>query len=96
MDGYLAPKSDVDWYQFNVYQKGTVLFELAGVPNVQFVATLHDQDYKELQTWTGAKIGESLSVEKQLEAGTYFLRLKGNDASQNNVRDKYSLRLKAR
>jgi len=73
-----------------------VLFELAGVPNVQFVATLFDQEYKELQTWTAAKIGESLSVDKELDAGTYFLQLRGKDASQNNVRDKYSLRLKAR
>jgi hypothetical protein len=96
IDGYLAPKGDVDWYQFNVYQKGGVLFELAGVPNVQFVATLYDQDYKELQNWTAPKIGESLSAEKDLDPGTYFLRLKGFDASQNNVRDKYSLRLKAR
>lgn len=96
VDGYLAPKNDLDWYQFNVYQKGTVLFELAGVPNVQFVATLYDQEYKELQNWTAPKIGESLSVDKELDAGTYFIRLKGNDASQNNVRDKYSLRLKAR
>lgn len=96
VDGYLAPKGDLDWYQFNVYQKGTVLFELAGVPNVQFVATLYDQDYKELQTWTAPKLGESLSVEKDLDAGTYWLKLRGGDPMQNNVRDKYSLRLKAR
>jgi hypothetical protein len=96
VDGYLAPKGDVYWYQFNVYQKGTILFELAAVPNVQFVATLFDQENKELQSWTAPKAGESLSVNKELEAGTYFLRLKGNDAGQSNVRDKYSLRLKVR
>lgn len=96
VDGTIAPKGDADFYQFNVYQKGTVLFELAGVLNVQFVATLYDQEYRELETRTAPKPGESLSFDKGLEAGTYLLRLKAAGAEQNNVRDKYSLRLKAR
>ena len=96
VDGYLAPKGDVDYYQFNVYQKGTVLFELAGVLNVQFSATLLDQDSRKVQSWSAPKAGEPLSFEKELEAGTYVLRLEGSSPDQNNVRDKYSLRLRIR
>ena len=96
VDGYLAPKGDIDWYQFNVYQQGRAVVELTGVLNVQFVATLLDQDSKELATVTGKKAGDSLSIEKDLQPGTYFVRLKAADGEQNNVRDKYTLRLKMR
>lgn len=96
VDGYIAPKGDADFYQFNVYQKGRVFLELAGILNVQFALTLYDQEDRELQAWTAPKAGEALSFEKELEAGTYFLRLRATDPAQSNVRDKYSLRLKIR
>lgn len=96
VDGYIAPKGDVDFYQFNVYNRGVVGFELAGIVNVQFIATLFDQEYRESQSWTAAKAGEALSFEKQLEPGTYFLKIRAGEASQNNTRDKYSLRLRLR
>lgn len=96
VDGYLAPKGDRDYYQFNVYNRGPVLFEIAGVLNVGLSAALLDQDYEELGSWNAAKAGEALSFEASLDKGTYFLRLSAADPEQNNVRDKYSLRLKAR
>ncbi len=96
VDGYIGWKGDVDVYQFNVYQNSDVVFELAGIANVQFVATLLDQDYKEVQTWRAAKPGDSLTFDRSLAAGTYYLKLSAADPSQNNVRDKYSLRLRAR
>lgn len=94
VDGYIAPKGDVDWYQFNVYQQGKALIETTGVLNVQFVATLFDQDNKQLTTVTGRKPGDPVSIEKDLGPGTYFIQLKAADPEQNNVRDKYTLRLK--
>ena len=96
VDGYFGWKGDADYYQFNVYNKGTVVFELAGVINIQPAATLFDQEGKELQTWMAAKTGDSLLFDKDLEPGTYALRLKAAKEEQNNVRDKYSLRLKVR
>lgn len=96
VDGYLAPRGDVDYYQFNAYNAGPMRFELAGVLNVQLSAALYDQDYNELGAWTTAKAGESLSFEKKLDRGTYFIRLQATDVQQNNVRDKYSLRLRAK
>lgn len=96
VDGYFGWKGDVDCYQFNAYNKGVIAFELAGVLNVQPTAALYDQDGKELQAWSAAKAGESLTFERELEPGTYTLRLKSAKDEQNNVRDKYSLRLKAR
>ena len=96
VDGYLAPKNDVDFYEFNVYQKGTMVFDLTGVINVRWNAELYDQDNRQLLAQTAAKAGESLSFDRELEPGTYWLRLKGADPNQNNVRDKYTLRLKAR
>lgn len=94
VDGYLAPKGDVDWYEFNVYQKGKVVFELTGVFNVRWGLTLYDQDNKPVQELLAKKPGESLSFDRELEAGTYSLRLKAEDPGQNNVRDKYTLRLR--
>ncbi len=94
VDGYYGWKGDVDLYDFNVYSKGTVVVELAGVLNVQPMVTLFDQDGKELQTWTAAKTGEGLSFQRPLDPGTYALRLKAAAPEQNNVRDKYSLRLR--
>jgi hypothetical protein len=96
VDGYFGWKGDADHYQFNVYNKGTIVFELAGVLNVQAAATLFDQDVKELQTWSASKPGDSLLFERELDAGTYTLRLKAAKEDQNNVRDKYSLRIKVR
>ena len=40
--------------------------------------------------------GESVSLDRELEPGTYWLKLQGTDPNQNNVRDKYTLRLRAK
>lgn len=96
VDGYFGWKNDVDFYEFNVYSKGTIVFELAGVLNVLPGLTLYDQEGRELQSWSAAKIGDSVLVERELEPGTYALRLKSAKEEQNNVRDKYSVRLKIR
>ncbi|HBL16199.1 MAG: hypothetical protein A2X36_11465 [Elusimicrobia bacterium GWA2_69_24] len=96
VDGYIAPRGDADFYEFNVYQKGTVLFEAAGILNVRFQAALYDQEYNPVQAWTANKSGESMSFSRELDVGTYFLRLAASDPGQNNVRDKYSLRLSAK
>lgn len=96
VDGYLAPKGDVDFYEFNVYKKGEIVFELTGVLNARFGAALFDQEGGEAAAAAAKKPGESLSFVKELEAGTYWLRLKGEDAGQNNVRDKYTLRIRTR
>ena len=73
-----------------------MVFELAGVINVQFAAVLYDQEYRQSSAWSAPQPGESLSFEKELEPGTYFLKLRAAEAGQNNTRDKYSLRLKLR
>ncbi|MCX5797464.1 MAG: hypothetical protein NTY77_18385 [Elusimicrobia bacterium] len=96
VDGYLAPKGDVDFYMFNVYQKGDIVCDLTGVINVRWSAELYDQDNKQILAQIAAKTGEPLSFDRELEPGTYWLKLKGTDPNQNNVRDKYTLRLKAR
>jgi hypothetical protein len=90
VDGYIGWRGDVDVYLFNVYQKGAVAAEIAGVPNVQFVSRVTDQDGKAMGEWTGEKSGEPLSFEAQLEPGTYWLWLSAKDPGQSNVRDKYS------
>ncbi|MBI5240893.1 MAG: hypothetical protein HY926_10510 [Elusimicrobia bacterium] len=95
-DGYLAPKGDVDTYTFSVEKKGTVEFGLTGVINVRWSAELFDSDNKQVLAQSAAKAGEPLSFSQELEPGAYWLRLKAGDPSQNNVRDKYTLRLKSR
>ena len=96
VDGYLAPKGDVDFYEFNVYQKSSVLIEVTGLINVRWKAELFDQDGRSLQVLTAAKPGEGISFERALTPGTYQLKLQGTDPGQNNVRDKYTLRIRAR
>jgi hypothetical protein len=94
VDGYFAPKGDQDWYEFNLYQKGVVEIELTGVINVASSITLYDQEYKELAASASAKPGDPLSLARELDRGTYALKLSPTDPSQNNVRDKYSLRVR--
>lgn len=96
LDGYIAPKGDMDWYEFNVYKKGLMTFETTGVLNVRLAAALYDQDYAELETAAAKKSGDSLAFEKGLDAGTYFLKLRAEGPQENNVRDKYTLRLRMR
>ena len=96
VDGYLAPKGDVDVYEFNVYQKGAISFGLTGVLNVRWAVELLDQEGRPVQTAGAAKPGEAVSFERELEPGTYWLKLRAEEPGQNNVRDKYTLRLKAR
>jgi hypothetical protein len=93
VDGYFAPKGDEDWYEFNLYQKGVVALELTGVFNVLPSITLLDQEFKELGTQGAAKAGEPVSLTRELEPGTYVVRLKPADAAQVNTRDKYSFRV---
>jgi|GEM_PF-1717619 len=93
VDGYFAPKGDQDWYEFNLYQKATVELDLTGVINVTPTLTLFDQEYKELASAAAAKPGEPLQLSRELERGTYDVRLRPADSAQNNVRDKYSFRV---
>ncbi len=96
VDGYFAPKGDEDWYEFNLYQKGVVVIELTGVINAAPALTLFDQEYKELGTNAAPKAGDPVAIERELDRGTYEVRLKPADAAQNNVRDKYSFRVRAK
>lgn len=96
VDGYFAPKGDEDWYEFNLYQKGVVVLELTGVINAAPALTLFDQEYKELGTNAAAKSGDPVALERELDRGTYAVRLKPADPAQNNVRDKYSFRVRAK
>ena len=96
VDGYFAPKGDEDWYEFNLYQKGAVALELTGVINVAPQLSLFDQEGQELGSAAAAKAGEPGSLERELEPGTYAVRLKPRDGEQNNVRDKYSFRARAK
>jgi hypothetical protein len=93
VDGYFAPKGDVDWYEFNLYQKSSVNLDLTGLINVAPQMTLYDQEFKELASASAAKPGDSVVLSRELDRGTYGVRLKPADPSQNNVRDKYSLRV---
>jgi len=95
VDGYFAPRGDVDFYEFNVYVKTSVSIELSGVLNVRPRLTLSDPSSQVLQEAAARKAGEGLSLSAVLDPGTYILRLKAEDPGQNNVRDKYTLRLKA-
>lgn len=94
VDGFLAPKGDVDWYEFNVYQKGRVVFELTGLLNVRLSLALFDQEDKLIHEVSANKAGQSLAFDRELEAGTYRLRLRAEEPEQVNVRDKYTLRLR--
>ena len=96
VDGYLAPKGDVDFYEFNVYQKSSILIDLTGLLNVRWSVELFNQDGRSIQSLAAAKPGEGVAFERVLETGTYQLKLEGTDPSQNNVRDKYTLRIRAR
>ncbi|MBI4424527.1 MAG: hypothetical protein HY554_12405 [Elusimicrobia bacterium] len=96
VDGYFAPKGDVDWYEFNVYQKGVAALELTGVVNVRPTLALFDQEYRELKAAAASKPGEPASLEAELEPGTYAARLAPAEPEQNNVRDKYTFRVRMR
>ena len=96
VDGYFAPKGDEDWYEFNLYQKSVVLLELTGVLNVTPSLTLYDQEFTEIGAAAAPKPGEPATLERELDRGTYAVRLKPADAAQNNVRDKYSFRVRVK
>ena len=96
VDGYFAPKGDEDWYEFNLYQKGVVVMEITGVINVAATMTLFDQEYAEVAAAAAAKSDQPITLERELDRGTYFVRLRPADAAHNNVRDKYSFRVRVR
>ena len=73
-----------------------ISFELTGVLNVRWSAELLDQEGRPIMSPIASKGGEALSFEAELAPGTYWLALKGADPGQNNVRDKYTLRLRAK
>lgn len=94
LDGYLAPKGDVEWYEFTVPQKGKVAVELTGLANVRWSAALLDSENKPLHEVSAKKAAESVAFDHELEPGTYWLRLRAEDAGQSNARDKYTVRLR--
>ncbi len=96
VDGYFAPKGDVDYYEFNVYQKGSAILELTGVLAVRATAQLYDQEDRLVKSVEAAKAGESLALEADLEPGTYVARVAPAEAQQANVRDKYTFRVRMR
>jgi hypothetical protein len=93
VDGYLAPKGDQDWYEFNLYQKGVLRLEVSGVFNVAPELTLYDQEFTVVGTFKAGKVGLPAELTKEAEPGTYYVRVSAADAAQNNTRDKYSFRV---
>ena len=96
VDGFIAPRGDVDCYEFNVYSKGLVVVEATGVLNVTHSLELHDADGGPLSQALARKPGEGVTLSKELDPGTYVLRLKPQDPKQVNVRDKYTLRIRGK
>lgn len=95
VDGYLAPKGDVDWYEFNVYAKAEIVLELTSLRSVRLRLDLFDQEYQLIEKGPEAKKGRAVTLVRELEPGTYALRLAAADPAESNVRDKYTLRLRA-
>ena len=50
----------------------------------------------EVATAAAPKSDQPVTLERELDRGTYFVRLRPADAVQNNVRDKYSFRVRAK
>jgi hypothetical protein len=96
IDGFFAPRGDEDWYEFNVYQPAEIIAEISGVLNVHAEAVLFNQEGVEVTRAQGTGPGEAITVITALEAGTYSLQLAPTDPSHNNIRDKYTLRVRAR
>jgi hypothetical protein len=96
VDGHIAPKGDVDVYEFNVYTAGEIVLEATGLLNVRLQATLYDQDGHSLASASSKKPGEPLSLTKPLQPGTYMVELRASSASEVNTRDKVTLRIRAR
>jgi len=96
VDAYLAPKGDVDFYEFNVYTAGEIVFEITGLLNARLEATLYDQDGKALALGACRKAGDPLSFSKALQPGTYQVRIRAPSPDEANTRDKYTFRLRAR
>ena len=96
VDGYIAPGGDRDWYVFNVYQAAGFLLEATGVLNVRLRLELFDQEGISVATADGLRPGEAVTIDSALVPGTYSVRLWSEDAAQNNVRDKYTFRIRAR
>lgn len=96
VDGYFAPKGDVDFYEFNIYKAGSAALEVSGVLAVRLGMTLFDQEGREMDRLAAKKSGEPLTLVRDLEAGTYSVRLAPEDPGQNNIRDKYTFRVRMR
>ena len=50
----------------------------------------------EVAAAAAAKSDQPITLERELDRGTYFVRLRPADAAHNNVRDKYSFRVRVR
>jgi len=96
VNGHIASRGDVDVFEFNVDTAGEIVLEATGLPNVRLQTTLYDQDWNTLAVAAAKKPGESLSLSKPLQPGTYQVELRASAASEVNTRDKYTLRIRAR
>ncbi len=95
IDGYIAPKGDQDYYSFNVYQESEIVLEATGVLNVELELELFDQDGESVGAQTGERPGEPVRLVRTIEIGTYTARLKAASPEHNNIRDKYTFRIRA-
>ncbi len=96
VDGYIAPKGDRDWYVINVYQAAGFLLEATGVLNVRLRLELFDQEGISVAMADGLRPGEAVTIDHALLPGPYSVRLWAEGAAQNNVRDTYTFRIRAR
>ncbi|MFH2201800.1 MAG: hypothetical protein ABIJ96_01660 [Elusimicrobiota bacterium] len=96
IDGYIAPKGDQDYYTFNVYQTAEIAIDATGVLNVGLLLELYGQEGALIAQSTGGRSGEPVQLIRTLEAGTYTALLRGASPEHNNIRDKYTFRVRAR
>ena len=78
-EGSLEEGGDVDYFRFEVPSEGTVVVETSG--STDTFGTLEDAAGREVRSNDDSGVGSNFAIERDLDAGTYYVRVRGYDSS---------------
>ncbi|TCZ76805.1 peptidase S8 [Paenibacillus albiflavus] len=78
--GVMETKKDIDWFQFEVTESGTVQIDITDIgPKGKLEVKLYNLANREIGSYEQWSQGDRIQIKQKLKEGTYFIKLESAD-----------------
>ena len=76
----MTPKKDVDWFQFDVEDSGTVQIDVTDIGSTgKLQVKLYNLANREIGSYEQWSSGDRIQIKQKLKEGTYFIKVESEN-----------------